>query len=68
MYGSRGRDRGSGPTLNNHKNIGFLSNSGPDPLKNQEATEPAFNVGPSAACHHNAIYMAFSWQAMMACL
>ena len=26
-------DRGSGPPLKNHKNIGFLINSGPDPLK-----------------------------------
>ena len=32
--------------LNNHKSIGFLSNTaGPDPLKNQKATKPAFNVG-----------------------
>ena len=37
------------PPLKNHKNIGFLSNSGPDPLKNYKATEPAFNVGPSSA-------------------
>ena len=30
----RGGGRGSGPpTLKNHKNIGFLSNTGPDPLK-----------------------------------
>ena len=29
----------------NHKNIGFLSNTGPDPL----ATKPAFNVGPTLA-------------------
>ena len=35
--------------------IGFLSNSGPDPLKNYEATEPAFNVGPSSARQRNAI-------------
>ena len=33
--------------LKNHKNIGFLSNSGPDPLKNHKATESAFNVGPT---------------------
>ena len=34
MGGSRGGDRGSGPPpLVNHKNIGFLSNTGPDPLK-----------------------------------
>ena len=31
--GSRGGDRGSGPPLKNYKNIGFLSNTGPDPLK-----------------------------------
>ena len=43
MCGFRG-----GPSKN-HKNVGFLSNSGPDPLKNYEATVPAFNVGPSSA-------------------
>ena len=31
----------------NHKNIGFLSGTGPGPLKNHKATKPAFNVGPS---------------------
>ena len=31
----------------NHKNIGILSNTGPDPLKNRKAPKPAFNVGPS---------------------
>ena len=25
--------------------LGFLSNTGPDPLKNHNATEPAFKVG-----------------------
>ena len=44
--GTRGPDS---PPLKNYKNIGFLSNSGPDPLKNYEATKPAFNVGPSSA-------------------
>ena len=36
------------PPLKNHKNIGFLSNTGPDPLKNHKAacTKPVFNVGP----------------------
>ena len=29
------------PRLKNHKNIGFLSNTGPDPLKNHKA----INVG-----------------------
>ena len=27
------RGQGSGPPLKNHKNIGFLSNTCPDPLK-----------------------------------
>ena len=31
--------------LKNHKHIGFLSNTGSDPLKNHKATKPAFNVG-----------------------
>ena len=48
---SRGGGQGVVPpphthTLKNHKNIGFLSNTGPDPLKNHKATKPAFNVGP----------------------
>ena len=43
------------PPLKNHKNIGSLSNSGPDPLKNYEATEPEFNIGPSSARQRNAI-------------
>ena len=34
------------PHLKNHKNIGFLSNACPDPLKNLKATKPAFNFGP----------------------
>ena len=39
---------GSGP---NHKNKGFLSNTGLDPLKtyDHKVTKPAFNVGPSSA-------------------
>ena len=47
----------------NHKNIRFLSNSGLDPLKNYEATEPAYNVGSSSARQRNAILMAFCWWA-----
>ena len=41
------------PPLNNHKIIGFLSNSAPEPLKNYKATEPALKVGPSPACQRN---------------
>ena len=40
-------DRESGPRRTN--TIWFLSNTGPDPLENYEATKPAFNVGPSSA-------------------
>ena len=39
----------------NLKNIGFLSNIGPDPLKNHKATKHVFNVGPSSARQRNAI-------------
>ena len=41
--------------LKNHENIAFLSNTGPDPLKNHKATKPAFNVGLSSAHQRNAI-------------
>ena len=43
------------PPPKNHKNIGFLSNTGPDPLKFHKATKPAFNFGPSLACQRNTI-------------
>ena len=55
MCGSRGEPGVSTLTLKNHKNIGFLSNSGPEPLKNYDATVTAFNVGPSSARQRNAI-------------
>ena len=64
MGGSRGGGggRGSGhpsPPLENLKYIGFLNNIGSDPLKNHQATRPAFNVGPSSARKRRAITMAF---------
>ena len=34
--------------MKNHKNIGVLSNTDPDPLKNHKATKPEFNAGPSS--------------------
>ena len=43
------------PPLKNYKHIGFLSNTGPDPMKNHKATKPAFNVRPSSARQRNAI-------------
>ena len=54
----RGRGGGAGgpdPPMKNHRNIGFQSNSGPDPLKKHKATKPALNVGPLAARTRNAI-------------
>ena len=34
--------------LKNHKNIGFLSNTGSDPLKKHKATKPVFHDRPSS--------------------
>ena len=36
------------PPLKNYKNIGFLSNTGLEPLENHNATKPAINTGPSS--------------------
>ena len=38
-------DRGSGPPLENHKNIEFLRNTGQDPIENHKATKTTFIVG-----------------------
>ena len=54
-------DRGPDPPEKS-QNIGFLSNTGPDPLKNHKATKPEFNVGSSAR-QRNVIYMPFRWRA-----
>ena len=35
--------------------LGFLSNTGQDPLNNHKATKPAFNVGPLSARQGNTI-------------
>ena len=53
--GIRGGTGGPTSPLENHKNIGFLGNTGPDPLKNHKSTKPAFNVWPSSARLRNAI-------------
>ena len=55
MGWSRGGNRGSGSPLKNHKNMGFLSNTGPDPLKNHKATKSAFNFEPLSAHQRNTI-------------
>ena len=42
--------------MKHHKNIGFLSNTGQDPLKkSQSYTKPSFFVGPSSTRQLNAI-------------
>ena len=67
--GGGGGEEGNGPPppqkkkKKNHKNLGFLCNTGPDPLKNHQATKPAFNVGQSSAHQRNSIKMVFSWLA-----
>ena len=52
---------GHGPPERSQK--GFLSNTGPDPLKNRKATRPEFNVRPPSGRQRNAIEMAFRWRA-----
>ena len=43
--------------MKNHKNIGFLRNTGSDPLKNHKVAKPAFKkwaiIGMSAKRHLN---------------
>ena len=46
---------GPPPPLKNHK----LSNTGPGPMKNHQATKPAFNIGTS--WHLNGILLAGCW-------
>ena len=46
--GFRGGKGGPDPLLKS-QNIGFISNTSLDPLKNHQATKPNFNVGPSLA-------------------
>ena len=54
MGGSRGGVTGGTDLLKEHKKC-FLSNTGPDPLKNRKATRPEFNVRPSSGHQRNAI-------------
>ena len=67
MLGSREGYKGSlparAPPLENHKNIRFLNNTGPDPLVNHKAIKPAFNVGPLSARQRNAILITFRLRA-----
>ena len=43
------RSPDSPPPPENYKNIGFLSNTCPDPLKKQKTIKPAFNFSPYSA-------------------
>ena len=43
------------PSLKYHKSIGFLSNTGLEPLKTHKAETHKFNFGPSLARQRNAI-------------
>ena len=49
-----GADTGGLNPPEKSQNIGFLSNTGPDPLKNYKS-KLEFNVGPSSARQRNAI-------------
>ena len=44
----RGEDRGRDPPPENHKNIGFLSNIGPDPLKITKLPSQRSMLGPNS--------------------
>ena len=57
MGGSRGRQDPppSPPPPRKITKIGFLSNTGPDPLKNRKATRPECNVRPSLGRQCNPI-------------
>ena len=61
----RGSREGHGVRPLSLKNIGFLTNSIEEPLKNHKATKPAFNFGTPLARQRNAILiqMAFRWRA-----
>ena len=47
----------------NHKNIGFLRNTGVDTLENHKATKRAFNVGPSNQTNDSGKHiLIFQWK------
>ena len=58
MHGRIRREGGGGAIrdpdpLNNHKNIGSLSNTGPEPLKNQASIQCWAIIRPPAKRHLN---------------
>ena len=62
----KGGGQGVRMPLKNHKNIGFLSNTDPDPLNNHKAAQPAFNNGLSLARQRNPLKWRFAGRPMMA--
>ena len=65
MGGSRGGgDRGSGPPLKNHENIGFLSNNGPEPLRNQAIIQCRIIISPTAKHHLNGVWLVGAMMAL----
>ena len=56
--GGGGGGQGVWTPLKNHKNVGFLSNTGPDPLKNHKATKPDSMLGR----HGHASQTPFEWR------
>ena len=56
MRGSRGGTVGPDPPPpEKSQKVGFLSNTGPDPLKNHKASKLEFKVRPLSARQQNAI-------------
>ena len=47
MLKARIQPEGLDPLMENHKAVGFLKKTGPDPIENHKTTHPAFNVGQS---------------------
>ena len=59
-----GGGQGSGTLLENYKNIGFLSNTGPFPLKITKLPIQHSMLGHHRPRQRNAIQMAFCWRAV----
>ena len=60
----RGRTGDPDPHPENHKNIGFLSNTGPNPLENHKGTKPAFNFGLLSPTSETLFKIAFRCRAI----
>ena len=61
MPRSRGMTGGPDPSTEDHKAVGFLSNTSPDPLENHEDTKSAFNVEPSSPADDSPLPISGIW-------